>query len=175
MTIAIRDVGGADVAAVDALLRATFPRDEEALLVQRLCLDGDMVLALAAVDEDGDALAGFVAFSRMAVDVDGRAVPAVALAPLAVAAGYRGQGVADALVRVGLERLEAQGVLLCFALGEPALYARFGFDPALALGYDTPYAGPYLMAAALQGGLVPCGQRGAARHAAAFARLGEQE
>ncbi|TVV74382.1 GNAT family N-acetyltransferase [Sphingomonas solaris] len=170
-TVIVRDVAATDVPAVDALLRAAFPREDEALLVMRLCGDGDMVLALVAEDEASRAVTGMVAFSRMTVESNGVSVPAVALAPLAVIASARGQGVGEALVRAGLERLEAAGVVLCFALGDPAFYARFGFDPALAAGYASPYAGPYLMAAALQGGLVPCGPRGAATHAAAFARL----
>ncbi len=169
--ISVRDMGGGDVGAVDALLRAAFPNEDEALLVARLCQDGDMVLALAADDQNG-ALAGMVAFSRMDVRVAGRAVSAVALAPLAVDPRFRGRGVADALVRAGLERLESAGVILCFVLGEPDLYRRFGFDPALAQGYESPYAGKYFMAAALQGGLIPCGERDVAHHASAFARLG---
>ncbi len=172
-TVVIRDVSANDVPAVDALLRGVFPREDEALLVMRLCGDGDMVLALVAEDEDSRDPIGMVAFSRMTVEANGKTVPAVALAPLAVAAEARGLGVAEALVRAGLDRLEAAGVVLCFALGEPDYYTRFGFDPALAEGYASPYAGPYLMAAALQGGLVPCGVRGEAAHAPAFARLGE--
>ena len=65
MTIAIRPATGGDVAAIDALLRRGFPAPDEALLVQRLCIDGDMVLTLVADDEDSGALAGMVAFSRM--------------------------------------------------------------------------------------------------------------
>lgn len=172
-TVAIRDVAAADVAAVDALLRAAFPAEDEARLVARLCGDGDMVLTLIAEEEASGAVLGLVAFSRMAVDSNGKAVAAVALAPLAVARGARGRGVGEALVRAGLDRLEAAGVVLCFALGDPAFYARFGFDAALARGYASPYAGDNFMAAALQGGLVPCGPRGAARHAAAFAHLGK--
>ncbi len=53
MTIAIRPAGAADVAAVDALLRDSFPAADEADLVRRLCVDGDMVLMLVAAEEDG--------------------------------------------------------------------------------------------------------------------------
>jgi putative acetyltransferase len=171
MTIAIREVSADDVPAVDAMLRATFRHEDEALLVMRLCMDGDMVLALVAEDDETRRLAGMIAFSRMAVESNGETIPAAALAPLAVAANGR-SGVGEELVRAGLERLEAAGVVLCFVLGDPAFYGRFGFDPVLAQGYDSPYAGPNLMAAALQGGLVPCGPRGRAAHAPAFARLG---
>lgn len=173
MTIAIRPAGAAHVAAIDGLLRASVARAEEADLVRRLCIDGDMVLMLVATDEDdGDALVGAIAFSRMTVDVAGQAVAAVALAPVAVAPAYRHDGVAEALIQAGLERLEQAGVVLCFVLGDPAYYRRFGFHPDFARQFASPYAGDYLMALPLQGGLMPCGARGAARHAAAFAALG---
>ena len=51
MSITIRPASGGDVAAIDALLRTAFPAPDEAMLVQRLCIDGDMVLTLVADDE----------------------------------------------------------------------------------------------------------------------------
>ncbi|WP_241491831.1 GNAT family N-acetyltransferase [Sphingomonas endophytica] len=170
-TIAIRPAQGPDVAAIDALLRTVFPRADEADLVRHLSIDGDIVLVMVAVDEESGALAGMVAFSRMQVDVGGKAVAAVALAPVAVAQDYRRQGVAEALIHAGIERLEAERIVLCFVLGDPDYYARFGFDADYARNFASPYAGDYLMAVPIQGGLMPCGVRGAAHHAGAFARL----
>ncbi|MEE2917243.1 MAG: N-acetyltransferase, partial [Pseudomonadota bacterium] len=135
MTIAIHPAGAAHVAAIDALLRAGFPRADEADLVRRLCVDGDMVLMLVAVDEDDGALAGAVAFSRMRVDAGGKAIPAVALAPVAVAPAWRRQGVAEALIRAGIEQLERAGIVLCFVLGEPSFYERFGFHADYARNF----------------------------------------
>jgi putative acetyltransferase len=172
VTITIRPAQGPDVVAIDALLRAVFPRTDEADLVRRLCVDGDMVLVMVAADEDSGALAGMVAFSRMQVDIGGKAIPAVALAPIAVIEGQRGQGVAEALIHAGIERLEAERIVLCFVLGEPAFYARFGFHADYAKNFASPYGGEHLMALPVQGGLMPCGERGTAAHAAAFARLG---
>lgn len=172
MAIAIRPAGAADVAAIDALLRTSFPHPEEADLVRDLCIAGDMVLTLVADDEDSDTLAGAIVFSRMAVTVAGTPVPAVALAPLAVAPPYRRQGVAEALVGAAHERLEAAGVVLSFVLGDPEFYGRFGYDAALARNFASPYAGDYFLGLPLQGGLVPCGVREAAHHAPAFAKLG---
>lgn len=168
--IDIRAASATDVPAIDALLRASFPSPDEAGLVRQLCVDGDMILMLVATI--GDRLVGTVAFSRMEVEVAGTSVAAVALAPLAVDRDHRREGVGEALVLAGLQRLEQAGVVLCFVLGEPAYYARFGFAADLASGFASPYAGPYFMAAALQGGLMPCGARGAARHAGAFETLG---
>lgn len=174
MTIAIRGATGGDVAAIDALLRASFPEPAEARLVQQLCIDGDMVLTLVADDDDTGALAGMVAFSRMQAEIAGHDIASVALAPVAVAASHRQQGVAEALIQAGLDHLRDAGAMLCFVLGDPDYYARFGFSADWAKGFATPYAGDYLMALPLQGdGAMPCGVRGDARHAAAFAQLGE--
>lgn len=174
MTIEVRPATGGDVAALDALLRDCFPRAEEAQLVQQLCMDGDMVLMLVANDEDSGSLVGAVAFSRMMVQTGAKQVASVALAPLAVAAGHRGQGVGEALVQAGIAHLRDAGVHLCFALGDPDYYGRFGFDTDWAKGFRSPYAGEYFMALPLQDGAMPCGERGEAAHASAFAKLGEE-
>jgi len=173
VTVAIRAATGGDVAAIDALLLRSFPAPDEARLVQRLCIDGDMVLTLVADDEDSGELAGMVAFSRMEVEIDAKAIASLALAPVAVAGRYRRQGVAEALIQAGLRHLEDAGAILCFVLGDPAYYERFGFSADWARGFASPYAGDYLMALPLQGGAMPCGMRGKAEHAAAFAQLGE--
>ena len=214
MSIAIRPATGGDVAAIDALLRRAFPAEDEARLVQRLCIDGDMVLTLVADDEESGALAGMicgfvagsaylyyvqnggapwwgidglrfgmigmpislvtmVAVSRMDVAIAGKPIAAVALAPLAVEAAWRKQGVGEALVQAGIAQLADAGGVLAFVLGDPAYYGRFGFAAEWARGFASPYAGDYLMALPLQGGAMPCGVRGAATHAPAFAALGQ--
>jgi putative acetyltransferase len=168
----VRPARGEDVAGIDALLRTCFARPDEADLVRRLCIDGAMVLMMVAVDGASGAIVGAVAFSRMALTVNERAVPAVALAPLAVTPAYRRRGVGEALVQAGLERLEAERVVLCFVLDDAGYYRRFGFDADYARNFTSPYAGEQLLALPLQGGLMPCGVRGDARHADAFAVLG---
>lgn len=174
MTIAIRPATGGDVAAIDALLRRSFPAPDEAMLVQRLCVDGDMVLTLVADDEDSGELAGVVVFSAMRVEAGDRLIPAVALAPIAVAASHRRQGVAEALVQAGLDHLGAAGAAVCFVLGDPAYYGRFGFSADHAAGFSSPYAGEYFMAVPLKGDTLGCAARGGAEHAAAFGQLGQQ-
>ena len=173
MTYVVRRATGGDVAAIEALLVASFPDAAEASLVRRLCVDGDMVLTIVADDADTGALAGMIAFSTMTVDVAGQPVPAVALAPIATDPAHRGRGVADMLIRTGLRDLAEAGVVLCFVLGDPAFYGRHGFSADWAAGFGSPYAGDYFMAVPLQDGAMPCGARGTAAHAAAFAALGD--
>ncbi|MCM8730523.1 GNAT family N-acetyltransferase [Hephaestia sp. GCM10023244] len=159
---------------IDDLLRTCFARPAEAMLVKQLAMDGDLVLALIARDEESGATAGLVALSKMHVAIGGDPAPAIALAPLAVMPDYRHSGVAAALVTAAIEQMRQAGALLMFVLGEPGFYERFGFATASAEGFDSPYAGPYFMALELQGGL-PCGPRGIADHAPAFAALAETD
>ncbi|GAA4770595.1 N-acetyltransferase [Stakelama sediminis] len=172
MTIAIERAAPKDAYDIDDILTACFPRPAEARLVKQLAIDGDLVLALIARDEDTQAATGMVALSKMHVAIGGDPAPAVALAPLAVLPDYRRTGVAEALVTAAIDEMRQAGALLMFVLGEPGFYTRFGFTPESAEGFDSPYAGPYFMALELQGGL-PCGPRGLADHAPAFAALSE--
>ncbi|PCD02062.1 GNAT family N-acetyltransferase [Sphingomonas spermidinifaciens] len=165
----IRPARPEDVPALDGFLRQSFGASE-AELVRRLCIDGDMVLTMVARDPD---LVGAAVFSRMAVEVNGGEVPAVALAPLAVAGPWRRQGVGEALVAAGHDALAKAGWVLSFVLGDPAYYGRFGYAADLAQGFDSPYAGEHLMALPLQTAGMPCGVRGIAAHAPAFAALSE--
>ena len=165
----IRPARPEDVPALDGFLRHSFGVGE-ADLVRRLCIDGDMVLTMVATDPD---LVGAAVFSRMTVDVNGSDVAAVALAPLAVAGPWRRQGVGEALVAAGHDALAKAGWVLSFVLGDPAYYGRFGYAADLAQGFDSPYAGEHLMARPLQPAGMPCGARGTAAHAPAFAMLAE--
>ncbi|MGN6374098.1 MAG: GNAT family N-acetyltransferase [Sphingomonas sp.] len=163
-----------DAFDIDAVLNTCFPRPTEAMLVKQLAIDGDLVLVLLARDEQTRGALGLVALSRTLVAIGGDPVPAVALAPLALMPAHRRSGVAEALVVAAIDEMRSAGALLMFVLGDPDFYGRFGFTAQSAEGFESPYAGPYLLALELQGGL-PCGPRGLADHAAAFAALSEEE
>ncbi|MXQ11625.1 GNAT family N-acetyltransferase [Microvirga makkahensis] len=143
MDIRVEEI--ADWSALYAICEAAFRQSGEADLVRRLHDDGELTLSLVAY---ADKPAGHVAFSRLTLhgtpDLKG-----CALAPLAVAPEFQRQGVGSVLVRLGIERLRADGYDLVLVLGEPDYYARFGFTPGLATQMKTPYEGPYLQALAL--------------------------
>lgn len=171
--IAIRPTGPDEIETVAALHAEAFAASPhghhgEADLVRALVADGDALVSLGAWVEDG--LIGHVLFSRMAVEADGLALSAGALAPVAVLPAHRRQGIAAALIRAGHERLAALGVRMAFVLGDPAYYERFGYDAALARPFASPYAGPFFMAHGLDSA-PPRPQRGEARHPPAFSRL----
>jgi putative acetyltransferase len=81
---------------------------------------------------------------------------------------HRRKGVAAGLIRHGLTLAKEGGWKGVFVLGNPLYYKRFGFEPSLAAGFTSPYAGPNLMALALQSDELPMRQ-GRLEYAGAFA------
>ena len=153
-----------DFDAIRALLEASFPGPAEANLVDRLRSDGDLLLALLAVDRAGSII-GYAAFPKLILDDDD---VAAGLAPLAVAASFRRRGVGAALVRAGIAALRDFGRPIVFVLGDPSYYRRFGFDAATAAPFDSHYAGPHSMALRLTANAPSGGQ---VHYPPAFANL----
>ena len=140
----VRPVQAGDGPAVRALLKAAFGGPAEADLVEALVRDGDLVLATLA--EEGDALVGYVAFSRLIVATGDARFPAFALAPLAVAPGRQRQGIGARLVEHAHQRLREAGEALSVVLGEPDYYRRFGYTTERAAELESPYPPQYLSA-----------------------------
>ena len=145
----IEDPG--DAQQIRDLLEASFPGDGEALLVDRLRSDGDIVLSLVAEDEG--VVIGYIAFSRLIVEGGETPFRAVALAPLSVYTDYQQQGVATRLVHEAHACLAALGETLSVVVGEPDFYARFGYSNRRVERFDCVYQSPYLMG--LSFGLAP--------------------
>jgi putative acetyltransferase len=155
-----------DAAAVHAVHAASFPTDLEARLVDLLRAAGRLRVSLVA-EVDG-AIVGHIAFSP--VTAASGAVGA-GLAPVAVAAPHRRQGIAAALVQAGLEACRAAGFGWAVVLGEPAYYSRFGFRPADEFGLADEYGGgPAFQAIELVPGAMPVGA-GLVRYAPEFATV----
>ena len=144
----IREETPLDHEAVHALNEAAFGRSGEADLVDSLRSDGDVTLSLIAVEKAG--LVGHVLFSKMTAPF-----LAWGLGPVAVAPNRQRTGIGSLLIRAGLGRARDAGIEGVIVLGAPGYYRRFGFDPTLAQGFASPYAGPYLMALALKGSCQP--------------------
>jgi putative acetyltransferase len=142
--VTLREEGDGDQGQVRDLLEASFPGTGEALLVDRLRSDGDIVLSL--VGEDGGVIVGYVAFSRLIVAGPYGDFPAVALAPLAVYPEYQQRGIATRLIREAHACLAALGETLSVVLGEPGYYGRFGYSNRRAARFESEYQSPYLMA-----------------------------
>ena len=136
----IRPEQPGDFEPVHALLLASFGREVEARLVDRLRASGRIALALVA-DENARIL-GHVVFSKVVTNAEGGEVGALALAPLAVAPAFQRLGIGSALVSAGLERCRLQRQARVLVLGDPVYYARFGFVPAARFDLKCPFPAP---------------------------------
>ena len=122
----------------------------EATLVGWLREDRGWVPELSLVAESGppgSTVIGHVVATRG--QLAGR--PALGLGPLSVRRDHQQRGVGSALVHTLLGAADALGEPVVVLLGEPMLYARFGFVPASALGIEAPEPawGDYFQARAL--------------------------
>ena len=132
----IRDERPGDEHAIDEITRAAF-RDHphsshtEHLIVDALRRAGALTVSLVA--ERAGEVAGHIAFSP--VGIADNSPGWYGLGPVSVSPAVQGEGVGQALVRAGLERLRSLGARGCVLLGEPTYYKRFGFahDPRLVL------------------------------------------
>ncbi|TKI08619.1 GNAT family N-acetyltransferase [Martelella alba] len=116
-----------DAPGIDSLLRRAFQRDAEAELVHRLREDGLLTLGIVATDSEGGVV-GYAAFSP--VWIDGEDCQWVALAPLAVDDGHRGQGIGRKLIYEGLDALNEFGYSGVVVAGDDAYFSTLGFVPA---------------------------------------------
>jgi putative acetyltransferase len=152
MVIAVRDERAGDQPAIFALNALAFGREAEAVLVDRLRVNGGLLSSLVAVDgADGEhpQIVGHIAFSPVVLTrEDGVTRIGVGLAPMAVLPARQRDGIGSQLVRAGLQRLQRAGESFCVVLGHPAYYPRFGFTPASAFGvrWEHPALDPTFMA-----------------------------
>jgi putative acetyltransferase len=156
-----------DIAAIHALHAASFPTDAEARLVSLLRAAGHLPVSLVA-EADG-AVVGHVAFSPV---VAATGAVGAGLAPVAVLAPHRRQGIAARLIEAGLAACRSAGYGWAVVMGEPAYYSRFGFRPASAFGLSDEYGGgPAFQVVELVPAGLPSGA-GLVRYAPEFASLG---
>lgn len=165
MTDMIRAASPADAQAIAALNRAAFGGEDEVGIVERLHSDG--LVAVELVAEQGGLIVGHILLSWLPTMMDGRAVKALALAPMAVLPGSQKQGIGGRLIEAALDEARAAGAEAVIVLGHPDYYPRFGFSAALARNLASPFSGEAFMALEL----VPkalAGERGSVSYPAAF-------
>ena len=133
----IRPELSGDFDTVRALLLASFGREAEARLVDRLRASGKIGFALVA--EEKERVLGHAVFSKIVMQVEGGEVGALALAPLAVLPAFQRLGIGSALVSAGLERCRQEQHSCVLVIGDPVYYARFGFVPAARFGLNCPF------------------------------------
>ena len=152
-----------DHAAVRRLHLNSFETSAEADLVEHLRRDGNAVISLVAVE--GDDVIGHAMFSEMSAPFQ-----ALGLAPVAVLAGWRRQGIASKLIEKGIELATGGPWQAVFVLGDTSFYGRFGFSAEAARRFEAPFAGPYFMVRPLSASGLPS-RSGRVEYAPAFSRL----
>jgi putative acetyltransferase len=140
----VRDETPSDHAAVRAVVRAAFGRDDEANLVDALHAGG-YVRASFVAEHHGETV-GHVMFTRLPVESAGSVVETLALAPMAVAPDWQRQGIGSDLIRFALAACRDRGHRAVLVLGHAEYYPRFGFSAALAQRLRSPFPGPNFMA-----------------------------
>jgi putative acetyltransferase len=138
MDILIRPEATADLESIRQVNRAAFGQDAEAALVDALREGGYVHLSLIAECEG--QIVGHILFSDLPIIAAARTVPALALAPMAVAPTHQRQGIGSALVRRGLEDCRLQGHRIVVVVGHADYYPRFGFSAKLTAHLEAPFA-----------------------------------
>lgn len=165
----IRPERAGDAAAIRSVELAAFGQPDEADLVDALRAGGDAVLSLVA-EADGRVV-GHVQFSRLTIHVDdGRTLPAVALAPMAVVPERQRQGIGSALVSAALRECRARGERIVIVVGHVAFYPRFGFSHQRASLLRSEFQCEAFMALELEAGALQ-DLAGRVEYAAPFCRF----
>jgi putative acetyltransferase len=151
--------------AVRVINQAAFGRLDEADLVDRLRDEG-AVLGSFVAEQDGQ-LVGHILFSRILIETASDSLPAVSLAPVAVAPAQQRRGVGAELIRHGLDWLRGRGEQVVTVLGNPGYYSRFGFSTDRARVLASPFPADAYMALELLPGALD-DVRGVVRYPAAF-------
>ena len=144
-----------------AVNEIAFARPDEADLVEALHAEGVVLVSLVA--DVKKQVVGHILFTRMFVD----AVPAVALAPMAVLPAYQRQGIGHQLIEHGLDRLRELGEEIVIVLGHPDYYPRFGFSTEMARSITSPFPPEAFMAMELRPGTLK-DVRGPVKYPGAF-------
>ncbi len=144
MTLQLRHETPDDVAAIEAVTVAAFAdaphtSHTEQFIVRALRAAGELTLSIVA-EEHGQI-----------TDDHGREAQGwYGLGPISVLPPRQGNGIGSRLMEQALSELRAMQAAGCVLLGDPAYYARFGFEAHA--GLQLPGVPPgYFMALALHG------------------------
>jgi len=122
-----------------------FGQAAEADLVECLRRSGAASVSLVAIGDpdlaraERDGIVGHILFSLVIIEERTPPVPALGLAPIAVAPHHQHRGIRGAQIETGLTRCRDQGVGLVVVMAHPGYYPPFGFRPAHSVGLTREY------------------------------------
>lgn len=127
-------------ATSETILQA-FGQDNEVRLVEKIRKSDRYIPNLSLVAEIDGVVVAHILFSY--IDLVNKVTDKVlGLAPLAVRSPNQKQGIGSALVQEGLARANAMGETMVIVLGHPQFYTRFGFEPSVRYGIESPFPVP---------------------------------
>ena len=136
-TTTIRTERPSDIKTIHALECAAFGRREEADIVDKLRDAGALWLSQVALHDGG--IVGHAAYSLVTITDAETIHEFPALGPIGVLPEFQKRGIGRALIEAGFEAVQKAGYGLLFLVGHPSYYPRFGFQPALPLGFTSDY------------------------------------
>jgi len=156
LPVEIREETPADIDAIRHVNLQSFVLPGEADLVDALRSGGfarvSLVAQLTQPKPSETRIVGHILLSEISIDTATEAVPALALAPVAVLPEYQRKGIGHRLVQQSLQLAREQGQHIVIVLGHPEYYPRFGFSAELAQPLKSPFSGPPWMAIELTPG-----------------------
>ena len=137
MNIVIREEQPSDILDIYLVEKEAFQRTDEADLVNKLRENNAIFLSLVATVND--KIVGHALYSLVTVGDDNPQSSFPALGPIAVTPEFQGKGIGSALIQAGTQAIKKLGFGYVFLVGHPSYYPRFGFQPAIPLGFNSPY------------------------------------
>jgi len=128
-----------DEAAIRDVVRAAFGDHgpQVAEFAERIRASENYVADFALVATDETGVIGHVMLSFVGI-AGGARDRLLVLTPMSVRPDRQRRGVGRALIEEVLSRAEAAGEPAVLVEGIPAYYPRFGFEPAVPLGFEKP-------------------------------------
>ncbi len=134
--VVIRAARADDAHAIRLVLIESFPSADEADLVEEI--RAGETGHVEFVSEVEGLLISTCLISEGRIDMH----PVWCLGPVATAPAAQRCGIGSQLIEATCEAALRRGVRAVFVLGDPAFYRRFGFTPAVPLGWSTQFLTP---------------------------------
>ncbi|BAY27984.1 GCN5-related N-acetyltransferase [Calothrix sp. NIES-2100] len=130
-----------DYPAIAEVNTLAFGQENEAKLVEEIRHSERYIPELSLIAEVENIVVGHILFSYIDLVGEER-LQVLGLAPMAVLPDFQRQGIGSALVKAGLEIANARGEVMAIVLGHPQFYHRFGFEPSVNYGIESPFPVP---------------------------------
>ncbi|QHE54049.1 GNAT family N-acetyltransferase [Pontibacillus sp. HMF3514] len=139
----IRQENEEDINEVKEVNDLAFNQEDEFELIERLRDSNAFIpeLSLVAVNNENNVI-GHILFTRISIENEGRSVPSLALAPMAVHPHFQKKGIGGSLINEGIKRAKSLGFESVVVLGHDQYYPKFGFLKASHYNIEAPFDVP---------------------------------